>query len=497
MTKRPSIARRVPRVLGAALGVAVLAGAVTTFVVIQSPSVSVVATERGAPFAMVNLVDVIGRVGPAVVSVQVSRKPAAMPARAAPELPEGAREFFEHFFGRDMPRSFGETPRQRDMPRAMSGVGSGFLIDNQGHIATNDHVVRDATRITVVLQNGERHDAKLVGQDARTDLALLKIDPPRDTPHLAFGDSDGLKIGEWVIALGNPFGLGHSATAGIVSARSRNLGAGSYDDFLQIDARINPGSSGGPVFNAAGEVVGVSTAIIAPNGVNVGIGFAIPSAQAMPILEQLRDDGSVTRGWLGVQIQPVDRDIADSLGMGEATGAIVAKVTPESPAERAGVEAGDVILKVGSERIAHMRDLPWLIAGLKPGAKAELTVWRRDAEMKLAVEIGDVPDTTKMAALSDADVLGMRLAANEPRPSSTAEAATGVVITEVRPESAAAKTGLVAGDIVNAVGYERVNRPADVVDAIEAAHQLNRKAVLLLVMRDGQERFVALPLSDA
>ena len=206
MTKRPSIARRVPRVLGAALGVAVLAGAVTTFVVIQSPSASVVATERGAPFAMVNLVDVIGRVGPAVVSVQVSRKPAAMPARAAPELPEGAREFFEHFFGRDMPRSFGETPRQRDMPRAMSGVGSGFLIDNQGHIATNDHVVRDATRITVVLQNGERHDAKLVGQDARTDLALLKIDPPRDTPHLAFGDSDGLKIGEWVIALGNPFG---------------------------------------------------------------------------------------------------------------------------------------------------------------------------------------------------------------------------------------------------------------------------------------------------
>lgn len=283
----------------------------------------------------------------------------------------------------------------------MHALGSGFIIDPDGYVVTNNHVIDGADEITVILEGGDRLEAKVVGRDAKTDLALLKIDADEPLPYVSFGDSDAARVGDWVVAVGNPFGLGGSVTAGIISARGRDIHAGPFDDFLQVDAPINRGNSGGPLFSTSGEVIGINTAIYSPNGGNVGIGFATPSSLARTVIAQLREKGSVERGWLGVTIQSVTDDIADSLGLDEAEGALVSKVLPDSPAASAGLQQGDVILALNGQRITRFKTLPRLVAEAKTGKPATVTVWRDGREKDVTVTIGRMPEDTASLMGSD------------------------------------------------------------------------------------------------
>ena len=452
--------------------------------------------------------EVITRVSPAVVSVQVERSRAeavAMPSDFD-GMPPHMRRFFERFFDEDGSVEPGAGPKRfnRRMPRSpnVTGVGSGFIIDQDGLIVTNHHVIQDAEKITITLQTGKRYDAELVGRDPKTDLALLKIDGNEKLPAVAFAGSDA-KVGDWVIAIGNPFGLGQTATTGIISARHRNIGAGPYDDFLQIDAPINHGNSGGPVFNVNGEVVGVNTAIFSPNGGNVGIGFAIPASLAGDVVAELEDDGKVDRGWLGVRIQPVGQDIADSVGLDRAMGAIVADVLPGSPAVAAGLKQGDIILAVNGNEITTMQQLPRVIAGIAAGDEADLTVWRDGAKRPVMVKIGTLQENAEVAATSEtadeADVLGMELAelSVETRAAYRIDREVeGVVVTGVKRGAAAAK-GIAVGDVITAVAGTPVTTPANIVAAVATAEHESRKALLILVMRQKTARYIALPLRKA
>ncbi len=452
--------------------------------------------------------EVIARVGPAVVSVEVERGGVEAVAMQGDldGMPPHMRRFFERFFD-DNDRSAPGTRQKRLAPRTprspnVTGVGSGFIIDRDGLIVTNHHVIKDAEKITVTLQTGKRYDAELVGRDPKTDLALLKIDGADKLPAVAFAGADA-KVGDWVIAIGNPFGLGHTATTGIVSARHRNIGAGPYDDFLQIDAPINRGNSGGPVFNVNGNVVGINTAIFSPNGGNVGIGFAIPASLAGDVVADLKDDGKVDRGWLGVQIQPVGQDIADSVGLDHAMGAIVVSVLPDSPAAAADLKQGDVIVAVNGTAIATMRQLPRLIAGIAAGEEAELTVWRDGAKRTVSVKIGALQENAEVAAKSDTaaetDVLGMELAELSTEIRGTYRIGSeveGVVVTGVKPGAAAAK-GIAVGDVIAAIAGAAVTTPENVAAAVATAEQEKRKALLFLIKRQNTTRFVALPLRKA
>ncbi|MBM3488536.1 MAG: Do family serine endopeptidase, partial [Alphaproteobacteria bacterium] len=429
--------------------------------------------------------DLVARVRPAVVSVETEdRRPAATPS-AAPAIPEP----FRPFFGEEFMRRFGEeAPAERPGRRVM-GAGTGFIIDPAGFIVTNDHVVRDAETITVVLESGERFTARVVGRDDKTDLALLKLDAGRVFPAVAFGDSDEARVGDWVVSIGNPFGLGHTVTSGIVSARSRAIGAGPYDDFLQIDAPINRGNSGGPTFNLRGEVIGVNTAIFSPTGGSVGIGFAIPSAQAKEIIAALKADGRVERGWLGVSVQEVSPALAESLGLDRARGALIAQVMADGPGARARLAAGDVIVAVDGKPIERFRDLPRAIAAAKPGARTTLTVLRDRRETTLTADIGRMPATDRVATAETAsgEVLGMRLARTE----------SGVAVGAVRGDSPAARGGLRRGDVILRVGSTAVATPADVAAEMGKAEQAKRNGVVMLVRRDANERFVVVSLRDA
>jgi serine protease Do len=453
--------------------------------------------------------DLVEEVAPAVVFIETTaaaEEPQAMQRRGMPGLPPGnpLEEFFERF-GIPMPDGLEPGPGP-DMPqRPRMGVGSGFLIDPEGLIVTNNHVVADATELNVRLDDGRSYFAEVVGTDPQTDLALIRIDANGTLPYVQFGDSDTVRPGDNVIAVGNPFGLGGSVTAGIVSAIDRDIQAGPYDAFIQIDAPINQGNSGGPLFNEAGEVIGVNTAIFSPTGVNVGIGFAVPANVARDVIAQISEAGAVERGLLGVQLQPMTDEIAEALGLEEIRGALVAAVTPDSPAADAGMEAGDVILRYRNREIETLRDLPRLVAATRPGEEVEIEVHRGGERETLSVEIGRLsPEDT--AALGeelptvpptepqelDAPSLGIAVAALDEATRAFAgvdEQIEGVLVVGVDPRGPAAGQ-LRAGDVIVALQNREVASPEALAEALD--EEDDTAAVLLRVWRDGSERFVGL-----
>ena len=454
-------------------------------------------TSVEAVYVTVDFADMIEAVSPAVVSIEVERPIRFVSGNPSQHHAMPFEEFFKHWRGpRDM-------PHQR--PHANKSSGSGFIIDAAGYVVTNSHVVDGGAEIFVTLMDGTRLAATLVGSDAKSDLALLKIDADTALPVLAFGDSRAMRVGSPVVALGNPFGLGHSATMGIISARGRAIGAGPYDDYLQIDAPINPGNSGGPLFNAKGEVIGVNTAIFSPSGGNVGIGFAIPAVYAEDIVADLMDDGKVERAWLGVAIQALSDDMADSLGIGEAHGAIVSEVMAESPAAAAGLIAGDVIVTVNDVEVKQLRDLTRTIARLDVGATAMLEVWRDGEILTIEAIVGEPAEAEAEVAASlpegdDLEELGVRLGALDDAARQAygiGEDVAGVVVTDLERRGVAAGKGIRIGDVIVSVGNDAVTSPAAVAAGIRLAEENKRQAVLLLMNRGGEKRYVALPLPKA
>jgi serine protease Do len=458
------------------------------------------AAPRTPAVAAVSFADVIDSVSPAVVNIAVAKvetAPTSFQYRGSPfggdqSLPF---EFFERFFD-GVPRGF---------ERRSEGQGSGFLIDASGYIVTNNHVAGGAEEITVTLQDGRKFDATLVGSDARTDLALLKIEAT-GLPYVAFGDSDKARVGDWVVAIGNPFGLGGTATAGIISARGRdirfNQSPYSDNDYLQLDAPINVGNSGGPVFNTAGQVVGVNTAIFSPNGGNVGIGFAIPANQAKDIIADLRENGSVERGWLGVQIQDLDEDLAKSLRMDGTEGAVVVEVVDDSPAAQGGLQVGDVITRFNDRDVDSSRTLSRAVASATPNTGAKVTVWRDGRSRELTVELGEAANQAVASAGPGGAAQGQASLGLSLRPLADGERATlglpsdvdGVVVADVVPGSPAAEKGIRPGDVITRVNQKAVESVGDAVAALNAAREAKETA-LLLVRRGDAQRFVALSFS--
>ena len=447
--------------------------------------------------------DVVDRVCGAVVSVKVKVVEAADASadegreQAMPKTQPGdpLERFFRRFGENGMPGMNG-GPRQR--PRMGQSQGSGFIISSDGYVVTNNHVVENATGdVTLTLDDGRSVTASVVGTDPKTDLALLKIKEAGTYKSVAFSNN-APRVGDWVIAVGNPFGLGGTVTAGIVSARGRDIGAGPYDDFLQIDAPVNRGNSGGPTFNANGDVVGVNTAIYSPSGGSVGIGFAIPAEVARDVIASLKDKGAVARGWIGVQIQPVTDEIADTMGLRSAKGALVAETQPNSPALAAGLRSGDVITAVNGDKIESPRELSRRIAAMGPEAKVELTYLREGAEKATSLKLGALPGDKQAkvepAALGDREAplekFGMMLA-----PARNGE--PGVVVAQIDPDGAAAQKGLRPGDVILEAAGQPVTRPADVQKALASARNEGRKAVLLRVKSGEGTRFVALAANPA
>jgi serine protease Do len=383
-------------------------------------------------------------------------------------------------------------------------LGSGFVVDPEGFVVTNNHVIAEADEISVVFGDDSTFEAELIGRDSKTDLALLRIRGDGPFPAVTFADSDSVRVGDWIIAIGNPFGLGSTVTAGIVSARSRDIRAGPYDDFLQVDAPINRGNSGGPSFNLDGEVIGINTAIFSPSGGNVGIGFAIPSNLAVPVIESLKEDGRVQRGWLGVRIQTVTEEIAESLGLDESAGALVASVTPGGPAEVAEIQPGDVILEFDKKKIDRMRGLPRIVAETPIGKEVEVAIWRRGEEQTVEVTLGELPEEDELAALtesgadtptsSEIESLGVTVATINDELRTRYELdrdVNGVVIIDVLEGSPAGEQSLRPGDVIVEVGQEEVSSPPEVQAKVNEARQEGKKSVLLLVDRQGDLRFVA------
>jgi serine protease Do len=460
----------------------------------------------GAAEAPASFADLAAKVTPAVVNISSKHRlaEAGDDNNHTPfAVPKGSpfEDFFKHFNERQQPNNGAEA----------TALGSGFIIDPSGYVVTNNHVVDDATDISVTLTTGRSYAAKLIGTDKKTDLALLKIESPTPLPAVSFGDSDAVRVGDWVMAVGNPFGLGGTVTSGIVSARGRDLNSGPFDDFLQIDASINQGNSGGPTFSMAGDVIGINTAIFSPNGGSVGIGFAIPSNLAKPIVATLREKGSIERGWLGVQIQGVTPDIAAALGLDKPEGAIVAAVMPDSPAAKAGLQRGDVILSFGGKPVDRLHDLPRLVAAAPVGGKAEVTLWRDHVQKSVTVEVakltdeavaandtGNSNDATPAPAADTVETLGLSLASLTPdlrQQFGIPETVAGVIVTSVADDGPAAKRGLQPGDVIEQVGSAPVATPQEVAKLAKAAQAEKRNAVLLLVNRQGDEIFVAVDVA--
>jgi serine protease Do len=454
--------------------------------------------------------DLVERVTPAVVNVSSVQadKPATtdMPMTGTP-----FDEFFRRFGGPGFPGFPGPDPQQPGQPFGPQqrdeavALGSGFIIDPSGYIVTNNHVVEDAESISVTLQDGTRLDAELVGTDAKTDLALLKVSSDKPLPHVELADSDKARVGDVVLAVGNPFGLGGTVTSGIISARSRNINSGPYDDFLQIDAAINRGNSGGPTFDIEGRVVGINTAIFSPSGGSVGIGFAIPSNLAKTVIAQLKEHGTVERGWIGVQIQAVTPDIAESLGDAELKGALVAEVMPGGPASQAGLRPGDVITSVAGNPVHELRDVTRPIAMAKAGSSVDLGVLRQGRTRNIEVSLGRMPDEDQQVASArqdagpaSSDLLGLDLAqldAQTRRQLGLPDEVKGLVVVGSRDGANAGRVR--PGDVITAVGAEAVETPAQLASKAQEALKEGRKALLVRVHRQGAEQFVALEIGQA
>ena len=483
--------RRAALLAGAlALGVAGYAG--QTALLTTTPALAQSAEQ---PVAFPSFRPVVEKVRPAVVSIQVkaSAEPVTSNFEGMEGIPEGhpLERFFRRF---EQPGEHGERKRGPRQGRKFSrGQGSGFFVSDDGYVVTNNHVINNAESVTVVMDDGKSYDAKIIGTDEKTDLALLKVDSDRKFPFVNWSANE-VYVGDWVVAVGNPFGLGGTVTAGIVSARGREIGSGPYDDYIQIDAPINKGNSGGPTFDLGGNVVGVNTAIFSPSGGSVGIGFAIPASTARAIIEDLKDDGNVVRGWLGVQIQGISPDIAESLGFGSEKGALVTEPQANSPARAAGIKAGDAILAVDGKTVDSPRDLARVIAGYPPESRVSISIWRDGKKSEIPVTLGLLPGPRKQASLekprSEAvrEKLGLALVKADE---------TGVTIVDVDPDSAAAEKGLRSGDIILSIGGETVANPGDVSQGVEKAQTDGRKAVLFQVKTRNGVRFVALPLERA
>ncbi|MBR2536204.1 MAG: Do family serine endopeptidase [Hyphomicrobium sp.] len=484
----------------------------------EAPAASTVQTPFGrAPLSFADLVE---RVKPSVVSVSVVNDGSGgakvakndegpgqgrgNPGFSVPDLPE---DHPLHDFFKNLPKEFGQGPGQGGRQRPVQGQGSGFVVSPDGFVVTNNHVIDGATKIQVQFDDngrgeGSKYDAKLIGTDPRTDIALLKIQSDKTFPAVKLSEKDA-RVGDWALAVGNPFGLGGTVTAGIVSALARDIGSGPYD-YLQIDAAVNRGNSGGPTFNLDGDVLGVNTAIFSPSGGNVGIAFAVPAKTVNEVIKQLKDGGTVNRGWLGVKIQNVDEDTAASLGLSTAKGALISEVTTAGPAAAAGLKAQDAILQVNADPIADSRDLARKIAEFAPDTMVDVKVWRNNAEQTVKVKLGLFPANQEaLAKLGGGDgdkpdksslelsQLGLTL-----MPARSGNKDGGVAIAEVDPSSDAAEKGLKPGDIILEVSGQQVAIPDDVVAGVKKAQDLKRSAVLLHVKSADQKRFVAVQLKE-
>ncbi|KQZ81414.1 serine protease [Mesorhizobium sp. Root157] len=504
-----ALLRAARRSLFAATALA-LAGGMALPAMAQSPA-------PNGPASVADLAE--GLLG-AVVNISTSQTvkgtegPGAVPM---PQLPEGSpfQDFFDDFF-KDRGGERGGGGSQK-----VQSLGSGFVIDAaQGFVVTNNHVIADADDIEVNFSDGVTLKAELVGTDTKTDIAVLKVDPAgHKLTAVKFGDSNRMRIGDWVMAIGNPFGLGGTVTVGIISARNRDINSGPYDDFIQTDAAINRGNSGGPLFNMNGEVIGINTAIISPSGGSIGIGFSIPSQLAVSVVDQLREFGETRRGWLGVRIQPVTDDIAESLGMKNAKGALIAGIIKGGPVDNGSIQAGDVVTKFDGKEIDDMRDLPRIVAESPVGKAVDVVIVRKGVEQTVKVTLGRLEDGEKLAsgevgggaeggseetgndgeqdkAVATASVLGMTIGEmNDEMRGKFGIAAdvSGVVITEVAKDSAAAERGVQAGEVITEIAQESVATPKDVMDRIGALKEQGRKnALLMLASKSGELRFVTI-----
>jgi serine protease Do len=460
------------------------------------------ATAAQAETVPESFADLADRLLPAVVNVsttQIVRERQLIPE--IPEFPPGSP--FEEFF-----RDFFERQLRPNVPRRATSLGSGFIIDAEGYIVTNNHVIAEADEIKIILQDDTELEAEIIGRDAKTDLALLKVEPEKPLPYLSFGDSDATRVGDWIMVIGNPFGLGGTVTAGIVSAHHRFINVGPYDDFIQTDASINRGNSGGPMFDMDGKVIGIATAIFSPSGGSVGLGFAMPSNLAQPVIAQLREFGRTRRGWLGVRIQTVTDEIAESLGLERARGALVAKVNEGQPAAVSGIEAGDVILEFAGKPVDDSRALQRIVAETPVGKTVKIKIWREEREITLEVVTGELEkfeeivtaENEKKPPAERSEMLGLTLSTVTPElreQYSLDENITGVVITDVAAASDAAEKGLRPGDVIVEISQEEVATPADVEKRIAGARDAGRKSVLLLVERQGNLQFVPLRVAES
>ena len=487
----------------AALAVAAFASPVVPAFAQLAPNATVETHMGRAP---ATFADIVERVKPSVVSISVTTGEGTKVADArkgkgrgdkggapGPGIPDLPDDHPLHDFFKNLPRGGGEQPE-----RPMLAQGSGFVISPDGYVVTNNHVVENATKITVSFDEKEKYDAELIGTDPRTDLGLIKIKSDKKFPFVKFAASAG-RVGDWVLAVGNPFGLGGTVTAGIISAFGRDIGSGPYD-FLQIDAAVNKGNSGGPTFNLEGDVIGVNTAIFSPSGGSVGIAFAIPAKTATEVIAQLKKSGSVSRGWLGVKIQNVDEDTAASLGLAEAKGALVTEVTPNGPSAAAGgLKPQDAILQINTDKIGDSRELARRIAEISPNSMVDVKVWRNNSEQVVKVKLGTFPGSKEDASKPDTvkpsssnielSALGVTL-----MPAKSGGETEGVIIVEVAPNSDAALKGLKPGDVILSVNGENVSTPEAVVAGVEKVQSQKRKAVLLQVKTADQKRIVPVQL---
>jgi serine protease Do len=444
--------------------------------------------------------DMVERVKPSVISVKVTMKKAEDASEKSDDEESGSpmERFFHQFGG---PNGGPQKPGRDGRRGEMMGQGSGFFISSDGYAVTNNHVVEGADKVEVTTDAGKIYTAKVIGADPRTDVALIKVEGGSDFPFAKLSDGKA-RIGDWVLAVGNPFGLGGTVTAGIVSASGRDIGSGPYDDFIQIDAPVNKGNSGGPAFNMQGEVVGVNTAIYSPSGGSVGIAFSIPASTVKSVIAQLKDKGTVSRGWIGVQVQPVTQDIADSMGLKQAEGALVADPQKDGPAAKAGVDSGDVITAVNGQSIKDARELARIIGGLAPGSAVKLDMLSKGKSKVVKLTLGQLPnaqqaktdtDTDSKGSTMDVPRLGMTVA-----PAGKVEGAgqKGVVVTKVDPKSAAADRGFKKGDVILEVAGKSVATPSDVREAIEAARTDQKTSVLMRLRSGDASRYVAVPLAN-
>ena len=473
--------------------------------VVAIPLVAAPAAARGPD----NIADVAEKVIDAVVNVSTSQT-VDNHNNAMPQLPPGSpfEEFFDEFFKNRRNNQQGDNNQNRqNAPHRVNSLGSGFIIDSSGLVVTNNHVIADADEVTVILNDGTRLKAEILGRDTKVDLALLRVKPEKPLTAVSFGDSDRLRLGEWVVAIGNPFSLGGTVTAGIVSARNRDINSGPYDNYIQTDAAINRGNSGGPLFNLEGEVIGINTAIISPSGGSIGIGFAVPSKTAMAVVDQLRQFGETRRGWLGVRIQQVTDEIAESLNIKPARGALIAGIDDKGPAKPAGIEPGDVVVKFDGKDVKEPKDLSRVVADTAVGKEVDVVVIRKGQEETKKVTLGRLEDGEKVVQASNKTpepvekpvtqkALGLDLATLSKDLRSRykiKDSVKGVVITNVDGASDAAEKRLSPGEVIVEVAQEAVSNAADVKKRIDQLKKDGKKSILLLVSNaEGELRFVAL-----